>query len=449
MTSTPQPSAFDPSRRPEPRPPAGGTATDGPGTDGSANGSADGPPGGAPNEPLGGQLGGPAGARNLPAVIPPPARASAAEVVPAAPGGPVTRRDPFFDNAKFFAILLVVGGHAIENLRDVRFAHALYLFVYTFHMPVFIVITGYFSRRFTFSGGKARKLITNLAVPYVVFETAYSTYHWAVGGAKFQISLLDPYYLTWFLMALFAWRLSTPVWQQIRFPVAVSVVISLLSGMSQLPTTLEMNRVFGLVPFYVLGLFLKPEHFEFLKRRSVAVVGALTLLLGLAFTYLFADRHMAMEWVFWRSGNPTLHVTNLTGSAMRLGLLVAAGVLVAAFLSLVPRKQRWFTSLGSATLYAYLLHGFAVKLADYYGWYDVSDLHTVPGVCAVAAAGAVLATLLCTPPVRWAMRWALEPNMAWAFTALRRPKMNLYAGRRRAGARGKRAEPAPGHTGAR
>jgi fucose 4-O-acetylase-like acetyltransferase len=380
------------------------------------------------------------------AALPPPAPSSLEEVVPAEPARPRPQRDPFFDNAKFFAILLVVAGHAIENLRDVRFAHAAYLFVYTFHMPVFIVITGYFSRRFTFSGGKARKLLTNLAVPYVVFETAYSTYHWAVGHSKFEISLLDPYYLTWFLLALFAWRLSTPVWQQIRLPVAVAVVISLLSGMSQLPPTLEMNRVFGLVPFYVLGLFLKPEHFEVLKKRWAAVLGALTLILGFAFTFLFADRHMATEWVFWRSGNPTLHVNNLVGTGMRLGLLVAAGVLVAAFLTLVPRREHWFTSLGSATLYAYLLHGFATKLADYYGWYDASVLHSVAGVLAVGAAGALLATLLCTPPVRWAMRWALEPNMAFAFTALRRPKNYLYYGRRRA-SRDAEVNPVPDQSG--
>jgi fucose 4-O-acetylase-like acetyltransferase len=377
----------------------------------------------------------------------PPAPSSLTDVVPAQPAPPPRERDPFFDNAKFFAILLVVAGHSIENLRDVRFAHAAYLFVYTFHMPVFIVITGYFSRRFTFSGGKARKLLTNLGVPYVVFETAYSTYHWAVGHAKFEISLLDPYYLTWFLLALFAWRLSTPVWQQIRWPITVAVAISLLSGMNQLSGTLEMNRVFGLVPFYVLGLFLKPEHFELVKRRSARVIGAVVLALGFAFTYLVADRRMSTEWVYWRSGNPTLHVNNLVGTGMRVGLLVAATVLVAAFLTQVPRKQRWFTSLGSATLYAYLLHGFATKLADYYGWYDADVLHTVPGVLAVGAAGALLATLLCTPPVRWAMRWALEPNMTWAFTALRRPKMDLYAGRRRANAaRDKRAEASPEHT---
>jgi fucose 4-O-acetylase-like acetyltransferase len=331
-------------------------------------------------------------------------------------------RDPFFDNAKFLAILLVVAGHSIVDLRDVRLAHAAYLFVYTFHMPVFIVITGYFSRNFTFSGGKARKLITNLGVPYVVFETAYSTYHWAVGHSKFQVSLLDPYYLTWFLMALFLWRLSTPVWQQIRWPFAISVAVSLLSGMSDLPDDLEMNRVFGLVPFYVLGLMLKPEHFELLKRPKARVLGGLTMATAFAFTFLVADRKMTTEWVYWRSGNPALHIGNLTGTALRLGLLISAITLVTAFLALVPARRTWFTGLGATTLYAYLLHGFFTKLMEYMGWYDPAFLHTVPGVLGVAASGAVVATLLCTPPVRRLMHWALEPDMSWAFVPLRRPR---------------------------
>jgi fucose 4-O-acetylase-like acetyltransferase len=330
-------------------------------------------------------------------------------------------RDPFFDNAKFLAIVLVVAGHSIVDLRDVRLAHAIYLFVYTFHMPVFIVITGYFSRNFTFGAGKARKLITNLGVPYVVFETAYSVYHWAVGKSAFEISLLDPYYLTWFLMALFLWRLSTPVWQQIRWPVAAAVLISLLAGMSDLPNDLEMNRVFGLVPFYVLGLMLKPAHFELLKRPAARILGALTFVAAYAFTLFIADRHMATEWVYWRSSNAHMHVNNLTGSVVRLGLLAGAAILVAAFLTLVPAERTWFTGLGGATLYAYLLHGFFTKLMEYMHWYDASFLHTLPGVVAVGASGALLATLLCSPPVRKVMHWALEPDMSWAFVPLRRP----------------------------
>jgi fucose 4-O-acetylase-like acetyltransferase len=338
---------------------------------------------------------------------------------PAASSG--TGRDPYFDNAKFLAIVLVVAGHSIVDLRDVRVAHAFYLFVYAFHMPVFIVITGYLSRNFSFGHGKARKLITNLGVPYVVFEAAYSVYHWAVGRSSFELSLLDPYYLTWFLLALFLWRLSTPVWQQIRRPVATAVAISLLAGTAELPDDLEMDRVFGLVPFYVLGLTLTPAHFALLKRPAARVIGVLALTVGFAFTFFVADPRMTTEWVYWRNGNAGMHVDDLTGSAMRLGLLAGAAVLVAAFLTLVPAGPTWFTGLGGATLYAYLLHGFFTKLMEYMGWYDAAFLHTLPGVSGMAAAGAVLAAVLCTAPVRRFTRWALEPRMTWAFVPLRRP----------------------------
>ncbi|MFF0575387.1 acyltransferase family protein [Streptosporangium saharense] len=329
---------------------------------------------------------------------------------------PTAGRDPFFDNAKFLAITLVVSGHLIEDLRDVPVAHAAYFFVYLFHMPLFIVLSGYLSRNFTFSSGKARKLISTLAVPYVIFELVYSLPRLILYG-KLDISLLDPYYLTWFLMSLFLWRLSTPVWQQLRWPLVVAVGISLLSGMSRLPDELSMNRTLGLLPFYVLGLMLRPEHFELLRRPRVRIAGALTLVAGAALA-LAVHTSVKTEWIRWRHANDVIGVDDLTGSLIRLGMLVAGALLVAAFLAVTPSRGTWYSGLGAATMYAYLLHGLVVKVAErFYGdW-----ARTVPGVLAVALLGVGLAALLCTPPVRALTRWAVEPRMNWAFTRLRRP----------------------------
>src|SRR5690606_17040696 len=148
----------------------------------------------------------------------------------------------------------------------------------------------YFSRHWSASPGKARKLITNVGVPYVVFETAYSTYDWLVGRNELEISLLKPYYLTWFLCALFLWRLSTPVWQQIRWPLAVALGFSLMSYMSEMGGTFNIHRVIGLLPFYVLGLMLRPEHFEIIKRPLSRVFGVVVLAGGLGCAYLVMNR---------------------------------------------------------------------------------------------------------------------------------------------------------------
>ncbi|MCP9967344.1 acyltransferase family protein [Actinomadura madurae] len=216
-----------------------------------------------------------AGAAAVPGTATAPGTATGPATTPAP--RPAKKRDPFFDNAKYFAILLVVAGHSLANLLNVPLAKGLYIFIYMFHMPLFIVITGYFSRNWTFAGGKARKLITNVGVPYVVFEVAYSLYDWLAGRNELEISLLNPYYLTWFLCALFMWRLSTPVWQQIRWPLAVALVFALLSYMSDIGGTFDIHRVLGLLPFYVLGLCLKPVHFELLKKPIARPIGAVVL----------------------------------------------------------------------------------------------------------------------------------------------------------------------------
>ncbi|GAA4235700.1 acyltransferase family protein [Actinomadura meridiana] len=333
---------------------------------------------------------------------------------------PRKQRDPFFDNAKYFAILLVVAGHSLANLLNVPLAKGLYIFVYMFHMPLFIVITGYFSRNWTFAGGKARKLITNVGVPYVVFEIAYSLYDWLAGRNELEVSLLSPYYLTWFLCALFMWRLSTPVWQQIRWPLAVAVAFALLSFMSDLGGTFDIHRVIGLLPFYVLGLTLRPHHFELLKRPSARPVGAVVLAAGLGGTFLVMN-HMSRDWIYWKHPNFELGVGNVTGTLMRLAMFVAAAVLVAAFLSLIPRRRYWFTKLGAATLYAYLLHGFVIRLLDFTGWWGSGWMHTPPGVVLVVGGAVVVGTALCTRPVVRCMSWALEPKMTWVFTPLRKP----------------------------
>jgi len=340
---------------------------------------------------------------------------------------PRKERDPFFDNAKYFAILLVVVGHSLAYLQDVPLAKGVYLFIYMFHMPLFIVITGYLSRNWTFSGGKARRLITSVGVPYVVFEFAYSIYDWLAGRNALEISLLDPYYLTWFLCALFMWRLSTPVWQQIRWPLAVALAFALLSYMSDLGQTFDIHRVIGLLPFYVLGLTLKPQHFELLKKPIARPIGAVVLACGLGAAFLVMDR-MSRSWIYWKHPHEHFNVSNFTGSLMRLAMFACATLLVAAFLSVMPRKRYWFTGLGAATLYAYLLHGFVTRLMNFTGWWGLDWMHTEVGVTLVAGIALVVGTFLCSKYVVRTMSWALEPKMTWMFTSLRRPAGSVRKG---------------------
>ncbi|MFG2262340.1 acyltransferase family protein [Streptomyces sp. NPDC048720] len=329
---------------------------------------------------------------------------------------PGRQRDSFFDNAKYLAIVLVAMGHAWEPLKgDSRILEGLYTVVYTFHMPAFIIISGFFSRSFDMRPDRLKRLITGVAVPYVLFETAYPLFKNAVDHSHEEISLLDPWYLTWFLVALFVWRLTTPVWKLVRWPLPVAIGIAMLASVSpSIGDDLDLQRVLQFLPYFVLGLCVKPEHFHMVRRRWVRIASVPVFAAALAFGWWAVPR-MNTAWFYHRDSAQELGAPWWIGPVMVLAMMGCSLLLTACFFAWVPRRRMWFTALGAGTLYGYLLHGFLVKFADYRGWFDHPGLHHPLGEILVTAVAAAVVTLLCTAPVRRVFRFAMEPKMAWAF----------------------------------
>lgn len=59
----------------------------------------------------------------------------------------VTERDPYWDSLKFILIFIVVYGHMIETCVEISsFNQDTYNFIYIFHIPLFVFISGQFSR---------------------------------------------------------------------------------------------------------------------------------------------------------------------------------------------------------------------------------------------------------------------------------------------------------------
>ena len=59
----------------------------------------------------------------------------------------IKRERLFFDNARAILILLVVFGHMLQPYTSGdKYLSALYLVIYSFHMPTFLFISGYFEK---------------------------------------------------------------------------------------------------------------------------------------------------------------------------------------------------------------------------------------------------------------------------------------------------------------
>ncbi|WP_344048286.1 acyltransferase family protein [Streptomyces thermoalcalitolerans] len=351
-----------------------------------------------------------------------PARSSAPEGAgPQRPGEQGGRsgeqRDPFFDNAKYLAIVLVGMGHtwsAIKN--DIRALEAAYNVVYLFHMPAFIIISGFFSRGFDLRPHRLKRLITGVLVPYAVFQFAYSLFRILAGRSDDRlVNLFSPWYLTWFLCALFLWRLTAPVWKLVRRPVPVALGVAMLASVTPgMGGALELQRVFQFLPCFVLGLCLKPEHFRLVRRRSARILSVPVLVLASLLGW-WSVPYLDVMWVYRNSAAQDLGAPWWAGPVMVLALFGCAVVLTACFLAWVPGRRMWCTVLGAGTLYGYLLHGFVVKGVLYAGGFDAEWLRSPLGalVATLLAAGGM--TLLCTPPVRRVFRCVMEPRMDWAF----------------------------------
>jgi fucose 4-O-acetylase-like acetyltransferase len=325
---------------------------------------------------------------------------------------PGRQREPLLDNAKVLAVVLVVVGHTWNNLRDLVPVEGGYLLLYLFHMPLFVLVTGYLSRgSTTLTPSRAQRIVGGLVVPYLVFQSGYGVLAALAGIEPAEPGLVTPSWLMWFLAAVACWRMTAPVWSHLRAPVAIAVAVSLVGGATT-EGALALTQVLGLLPFFVLGLCLRPHHLEWLRTPRVRAVAVCVLAVAALVCVVRAPlSDQEMEWVYWRSSYAQLGVGLVEGGLVRLGLLLAGLVLAAAFLAVTPRRRLWFTPMGAHTMYAYLLHGLVVLVALGLGLFDVATADPLLGVPVTTVAAVLTAWLLMSRPVRHVMRPVVQPDV--------------------------------------
>ncbi len=318
-----------------------------------------------------------------------------------------SERDPWLDNAKMALVTLVVIGHAWTLLPDEPVSRHLYDFLYSWHIPAFVLVTGYLSRGFAWTGPRFWQLVRTVAVPYLLFECAFGLFRVYVGGERLEDLFVDPHWPLWYLPALFLWRLVTPIFRGLPGGLLLAVVLSLAAGL-WVADTLDLARVIGLLPFFVLGLKATPERLEWLRSRR-AQVTAVAVLGGVVAISWFIDAWASTEWLYYRAMYVELTTSDLQAVATRAGVMAIGCLGALAFLSLVPRINGWFSRLGSATLVVYLFHGFFVKGAEFAGFQGWAARHGAVALVVTTLAGLGLALVLAARPVAGRLANLVDP----------------------------------------
>jgi fucose 4-O-acetylase-like acetyltransferase len=334
------------------------------------------------------------------------------------PQHPPASRDSFFDNAKILTLVLVVSGHFWEPLVQEpghRFIHAAYLLVYTFHMPVFVFISGYFSRSFSAQPRQLRRLLTGVLIPYLVWSTLLDLFtNWALHSHT-PVNPLVPTWITWFLLSLFLWRLTAPLWKIIKAPIAIAMAISVAAGAFPVTAELSIARTLQFLPFFVAGMTLGPEHVARIKDSRALSVAALPVFAVAAAVCYWAVPHAPISW-FYRTGSTAgLHVGFARWAVESLAINLGGAVLGVLFLAIVPRQRSWITRLGAASMFGFLLHPFIQRTLIHEDVYAPAFTGSAIGLALLTALAIAVALTLCTPVVAKVMRPLVEPRLRWLF----------------------------------
>ncbi|MDT2828744.1 MAG: acyltransferase family protein [Enterococcus viikkiensis] len=321
------------------------------------------------------------------------------------------KRDAYFDNAKLFLMILVVFGHFLQPfINDHAFYNDLYYFIFTFHMPAFILISGYFAK----SGPKPiSKLAKKLLLPYVFFQLVYSGYYTVIGlQDAFKLELGTPQWSLWFLLSLFCWNLLLHLTRRfsVKQVLIGSVIVAILGGYFPIfDHFLAVQRTLTFFPYFMVGYWLPKTSIEKLKQYPKKWLSL--VLFGGLFLFIQGNDLMNKYWVFGSKPYQDYLNQPLLGGPQRLLFFVVGIIGITAFLLLIPKRQYFFSHWGKNTLTVYLLHGFLVKGLRAV---DVDfEIHTMEVVLLFAASTLLTALLSSKRLGSWVAKGkqVLQPSM--------------------------------------
>ncbi|WP_042221339.1 acyltransferase family protein [Oceanobacillus manasiensis] len=305
-------------------------------------------------------------------------------------------RNAFFDNAKVVLIFFVVFGHMIQPFVDgSRGMSTLYSWIYTFHMPAFILMAGFFAK----GAGDFRSIINlvkKLLVPYLIFQVLYSGYYFFIGKSGWQTDLFNPHWALWFLFSLFCWHLLL-YWFK-KMPALLSIAIALQIGLiigyfGEIGHTFSLSRTFVFFPFFLIGYFLTEKQLMLVKRKSVKI--ASLVIMSAVFVSIYFMPEFNSGWLLASKSYGDLGMAEFGGLA-RLLVYFTAAIMVIAVLAWIPKAHYNWTKLGARTLYVYLLHGFFIQ---YFRQADVFQINGLYDFLGLAALSLGLVFLLSSRPI--------------------------------------------------
>lgn len=328
----------------------------------------------------------------------------------------IRQRDYWYDNAKAFLIICVVIGHLANGIfsTSTPWVVALQKFIYVFHMPAFMIVSGRFAKK-RIDRNDWQTTVSKVLVPYLIFQTAMLVVYSALGATPAKFNYLNPLFGLWYFLNIAVYTLITPYLKKFKWLFPVSIVAALAVGFFFSTLFGAFHRFVCFYPFFLFGYYTQKLDFSFCKKPWFRIISYVMFcaigiyvlknvrevsfnLLCMNKTYHFVSDNM--KWTMLETFGHTV---------LRYVLGFATFFMV---MGMVPAKKQFFSYIGIYSVYVYVLHSFLIViLREVDADYDILRILTNKWLLlAYCFSGVPLSFILASKPVRKLTSFFVEPK---------------------------------------
>lgn len=265
-------------------------------------------------------------------------------------------RDLKLDNLKGLAMILVVLAHFIQETHFyTAFAfNFTYKFIYLFHMPLFIFISGYLSK---ISPNNTIKSFKGIFIPYLIFETLWIIFIFLKNGTIPSAIYIIPEVGLWYLLSLFFWRTMLPVANKVKYAFWISVLLALFVGTIDVNlSVLSISRTICFFPIFLLGFYFK----DIKEKVSINKYMAGGILIVLLTAATFVIKPLTANVLGLKLSYSAIHLGNLEGMVLRLMVMFVGMISVVLLFNIMTSKETFLTKIGRNSLPVYVLQFYFI-----------------------------------------------------------------------------------------
>lgn len=280
-------------------------------------------------------------------------------------------RDYQLDNIKGLMIILVVLGHTIKQLFNfnitgghILIPEYLYCLIYSFHMPMFIFISGYLSKHNTDYTLYIRKVLEGCFVPYIVCNIAYGVLHALHNNEWANVyNILMPQWTLWFLLSLVFWKFMVEPFSKLRWSLPISVLLALYIGfIDSVGAFLSLSRTIAFFPYFLAG-YLLPRDLLVKIRNNKSFVPTVLFIVVMVVIGIAMSKGIAYQTLFMRESYAILQQSYLQGVVFRGACLLIGFFCILFFITIIPVKQiKYLSVFGMYSLTIYIAHSGIIQV---------------------------------------------------------------------------------------